>query len=318
MSRPTAALLHRAVRGGPRTAAPARIVAWTLVGATVLVQIVYPLVPDAFRTQITVTSVLVLCAAALGDAARVHGPRGPVVLLAVAGGGGLLVEAVGVHSGIPFGTYAYTGDLGAQVLGVPAVVPLAWTIMAWPALVVGRVLDSAVGRRPVGGGDPIALSRSRTALDRAVRRRPVGGGDLTALSRSRTALAGRLPVALIGGVALAAWDLLLDPQMVDAGHWTWAHPDPALPLVPDVPLTNYAGWLVVSVAMVGALDRLLPRDGGPSGPAAALYLWAYGSSVVAHVLFFDRPGSALVGGIVMGAVALPFARSLWIRRGQSA
>ena len=106
--------------------------------------------------------------------------------------------------------------------------------------------------------------------------------------------------------------------MVDAGHWTWAHPDPALPLVPDVPLTNYAGWLVVSVAMVGALDRLLPRHGGPSGPAAALYLWTYGSSVVAHVLFFDRPGSALVGGIVMGAVALPFARSLWTRRGQSA
>ena len=295
MSRPTAALLHRAVRGGPRSAvAPARIATWTLVGAAVLVQIVYPLVPDAFRTQITVTSVLVFCAAALGDAARVHGPRGPVVLLAVAGGGGLLVEAVGVHSGIPFGTYAYTGDLGAQVLGVPAVVPLAWTMMAWPALVVGRVLD------------------------RAVRRRPVGGGDLTALSRSRTALVGRLPVALLAGVALAAWDLFLDPQMVDAGHWTWAHPDPALPLVPDVPLTNYAGWLVVSVAMVGALDRLLPRDGGPSGPAAALYLWAYGSSVVAHVLFFDRPGSALVGGIVMGAVALPFARSLWTRRSQSA
>ena len=270
MSRPTAALLHRAVRGGPRTAAPARIVAWTLVGATVLVQIVYPLVPNAFRTQITVTSVLVFCAAALGDAARVHGPRGPMVLLVVAGGGGLLVEAVGVHSGVPFGTYAYTGDLGAQVLGVPAVVPLAWTMMAWPALVVGR------------------------------------------------RLARRRPVALVGGVALAAWDLFLDPQMVDAGHWTWAHPDPALPLVPDVPLTNYAGWLVVSVAIVGALDRLLPRDGGPSGPAAALYLWAYGSSVVAHVLFFDRPGSALVGGIVMGAVALPFARSLWTRRSQSA
>src|SRR4029078_2457810 len=130
---------------------------------------------DTFRTQITVTSVLVFCAAALGDAARVHGPRGPMVLLVVAGGGVLLLEAVGVHSGIPFGTYAYTGDLGAQVLGVPAVVPLASTMMAWPALVVGRMLDRAVRRRPVGGGDLTALSRSRTALDRAVRRRPVGG-----------------------------------------------------------------------------------------------------------------------------------------------
>jgi uncharacterized membrane protein len=274
MSHPTAALPHHAARSGRRTAAPplGRLLPWALVGATVLVQIVYPLMPDTLRTEVTVTSVLVFCAATLTDAARVHGVRGPVVLLAVAGGGGLLVEAVGVHTGVPFGSYAYTGDLGAAVLGVPVVVPLAWTMMAWPALVVGRTL------------------------------------------------ARRLPVALIGGAALAAWDLFLDPQMVDAGHWTWAHPDPGLPLVPGVPLTNYAGWLVVSVVMVGVLDRLLPRHSGPSGPAAALYLWTYGSSVLAHVVFFGRPGSALVGGLVMGALALPFARAVWTSavRAQSA
>ncbi len=265
MSRPTAASLPRAVLGGPRTAAPQvrRLLPWGLVGATVLVQIVYPLVADAVRTEITVAAVLVFCAASVGDAARVHGLRGAAVLLAVAGGGGLLVEAVGVHTGVPFGAYAYTGDLGAEVLGVPAVVPLAWTMMAWPALVVGRTL------------------------------------------------ARRLPVALVGGAALAAWDLFLDPQMVDAGHWTWAHTHPALPLVPGVPLTNYAGWLLVAVVMVGTLDRLLPRHDRPSGPAAALYLWAYGSSVLAHVVFFDRPGSAVVGGLVMGVPAVLFARALW-------
>ena len=238
---------------------------WTLVGAAVLVQICYPLVPDGAKAAATVASVLVFCAASVGDAARVHGLRGAAVLLAVAGGGGLVVEAVGVHTGVPFGTYAYTGGLGVSVLGVPAIVPLAWTMMAWPALVVGRT-----------------LARGR-------------------------------PVALVGGAALAAWDLFLDPQMVDAGYWTWAHPQPALPLVPGVPLSNYAGWLLVAVAMVGALDRLLPRDTGPSGPAAALYLWTYGSSVLAHVVFFGRPGSAVVGGLVMGAVALPFARALWVR-----
>ena len=242
---------------------------WALVGATVLVQIVYPLVPGTLRTEVTVTSVLVFCAAALADAARVHGVRGPAVLLAVAGGGGLLVEAVGVHTGVPFGPYAYTGDLGAEVLGVPVVVPLAWAMMAWPALVVGRTL------------------------------------------------ARRLPVAVVGGAALAAWDLFLDPQMVDAGHWTWVHPDPGLPLVPGVPLTNYGGWLVVSVVMVGLLDRLLPPHSGPSGPAAALYLWTYGSSVLAHVVFFGRPGSALVGGLLMGALALPFARAVWTSAGRA-
>jgi len=251
---------------------------WVLTGLTVLGQIVYPLTPDGVRTELTVVSVLVFCAAAVSDAARVHGVRGAVALLVVAGGGGLLVEAVGVHKGVPFGTYAYTGDLGPQVLGVPAVVPLAWTMMAWPALVAGRTV------------------------------------------------ARRWPVALVGGAALAAWDLFLDPQMVDAGHWTWAHPQPALPLVPGVPLTNYAGWLLVSVAIIGTLHGLLPAHDRPSGPGAALYLWAYGSSVLAHVVFFGRPGSALVGGLVMGAFALPLARALWraapawlhVRAGQSA
>jgi uncharacterized membrane protein len=265
MSRPTAGAERLVVLGGLPAVAPrlGRAVPWVLVGATVLVQIVYPLMPDALRTEITVASVLVFCAAALADAGRVHRLRGAAVLLAVAGGGGLLVEAVGVHTGLPFGAYAYTGDLGAEVLGVPAVVPLAWTMMAWPALVVGRTL------------------------------------------------ARRVPVAVVGGAALAAWDLFLDPQMVDAGHWTWAHPDPGLPLVPGVPLTNYGGWLLVSVVMIGALDRLLPRHPAPSGPAAALYLWTYGSSVLAHVVFFDRPGSALVGGLVMGTLAVPFAWVLW-------
>jgi putative membrane protein len=187
-----------------------------------------------------------------------------VVLLAVAGGGGLLAEAVGVRTGVPFGRYSYTGDLGPELLGVPAVVPLAWAMMAWPALVVGRALARRTGRRGIG-------------------------------------------VALLGGWALAR-DVFLDPQMVAAGHWTWAAPEPALPLVPGVPLTNYAGWLLVATTMIALMHVLLGGHGrAVPGPAAALYLWAYGSSVLAHLVFFGLPGSAVVGALVMGSVAVPFA-----------
>jgi putative membrane protein len=263
MLRPTDAP-RRAVPVAARAAAhrAAGALPWALTGGAVLVQIVYPLVPDAARTAVTVTSVLVFCAASVSDAARVHGPRGAAVLLGVSGGCGLLAETLGVRTGVPFGSYAYTGGLGPMLLGVPVIVPLAWTMMAWPALVVARTL------------------------------------------------ARRAPVALVGGAALAAWDLFLDPQMVDAGHWTWVHPQPALPLVPGVPLTNYVGWLLVATALIGALHRLLPVHTRPPGPASALYLWAYGSSVLAHVVFFDRPGSAVVGGLAMGAFALPFALAL--------
>jgi uncharacterized membrane protein len=268
MSRPTAGAERLVVLGGFPAVAPrlGRAVPWVLVGATVLVQIVYPLMPDALRTEITVASVLVFCAAALADAGRVHGLRGAAVLLAVAGGGGLLVEAVGVHTGVPFGAYAYTGDLGAEVLGVPAVVPLAWTMMAWPALVVGRTL------------------------------------------------ARRVPVALVGGAALAAWDLFLDPQMVTEGYWTWRGSFRGLPGVPGVPLGNYLGWLVVALVMMVLLATLAPRAGARQAEDTlmhVLYMWTYCSSVLAHAVFLGLPWSALWGGLAMGVVAVPLGVRLW-------
>jgi uncharacterized membrane protein len=238
---------------------------WTLVACAVLVQIVYPLTPLVEQTQVTVLSVVVFSTAMVVDVVRLDGVRYALRLLAVASGGGLAAEAVGQATGIPFGAYTYTGTLGPELFAVPIVVPLAWTMMAWPALVVGRT---------VGRSGPAVVA--------------------------------------VGAVALAAWDVFLDPQMVAAGHWRWLEPGPSLPLVPGVPLTNYGGWLLVSVLIVGALHYALPerdRARRPSGPAAALYLWVYASSVLAHLTFFRLPGSALVGGLVMGAVAVPFARA---------
>lgn len=249
----------------PRTAgSPLHRFTWLLVASAVLVQIVYPLIPDGARTAVTVASVVVFATASVADCARLHGVRGAVTLLVVAGGGGLVAEAVGVRTGLPFGEYTYTGTLGPEILDVPVVVPLAWAMMAWPALVVGR----ALARRAVS-------------------------------------------VTLVGAAALATWDVFLDPQMVDAGQWRWADPEPALPLVPGIPLTNYGGWVLVALVLVGLLHLLVddprPANRVPSGPAAALYLWTYGSSVLAHAVFFGLPGSALVGALLMGAVAVPFA-----------
>lgn len=236
---------------------------WALVAAAILVQIAYPLMPDAWRTEVTVASVVVFFVAAVADAARVHGPAGACMLVAVAGGGGLTAEAVGVATGWPFGHYAYTGTLGPELFGVPVVVPLAWVMMAWPALVVARTL--------------------------AVR---------------------SVAVVALGAVALTVWDVFLDPQMVAAGHWTWFGTEPGLPLIPEIPWTNYLGWLVVSVAIMAVLNWALPRRPAPSAPAAALYLWVYFSSVLGHAVFFGLPGSALIGGLLMGTVAVPFALTL--------
>lgn len=243
---------------------------WTLVASAIGVQILYPLMPEAWRTEVTVLSVALFFLASLADAGRVHGLRGVLSLAGVAGGGGLVAEAVGVATGWPFGHYTYTGTLGPELLGVPVIVPMAWVMMAWPALVVGRTL---------------------------VRRGPA--------------------VVAVAAYALSAWDVFLDPQMVAAGHWTWLDPHPALPLIPGIPLSNYVGWLLVSLVMMTALHLLLrpARSASPSWPAAALYLWVYFSSVMAHAVFFGLPGAAVTGAVLMGVVAVPFAVTV-ARRGR--
>ena len=232
---------------------------WTLVAATVLAQIAYPLASGAVRDRLTVVTVVLFAAASLTHALVTRGPRTAAVLVTVAGGLGLAVEAVGTATGFPFGAYSYTGSLGPTVLGVPWVIPLAWTMMAWPAwLVAGRL----------------------------ARRTPV-----------RVALAGW---------ALASWDVFLDPQMVDAGHWTWAGG--------DIPLTNYAGWLGVALVMTALLSTVADRSGHDDRPMYTLYLWTYFSSVLAHAVFLDLPDSAFWGGLAMGPVAIPLAVVLWRSR----
>ena len=242
-------------------------VAWALGGAGVLTQMVFPFTSGG-TTALTVLSVVLLAVASLTHAAATRGPRTALAVLLVAGGGGLLAETVGVHTGVPFGDYAYTGTLGPQLLGVPAIVPLAWAMLAYPALLVARTL---VGSRP--------------AL-----------------------------VVPLAAWALATWDVFLDPQMVDAGHWRWAHPTPALPGVTGIPLTNYIGWLLVAVLLAALLDRVVPAVAAPDALPHALYAWTYLSSVLAHAVFFGRPPVALVGGLLMGTVAVPLLVALARRR----
>src|SRR2546423_3261825 len=144
--------------------------------------------------------------------------------------------------------------------------PLAWTMMAYPALLAARRLAPA------------------------------------------SAVARRVVIALIGGVTLAAWDLYLDPQMVAAGHWSWAYPAPSLPGVPDVPLTNTAGWLLVGAVMTALLDALLPASPAPAAEAlpGALLTWTWLGSLLANVAFFGRPEVGALGGAAMALVVVPY------------
>jgi uncharacterized membrane protein len=110
-----------------------RLVPWSLFAALVLLQICYPLTSGDTRAAFTVATVVLGYVLSVSHAGLTRGWRTAAVLVAVATGGGFLVEAVGVATGFPFGTYDYSGQLGPKLLGVPLIIPLAWTWMAWPA-----------------------------------------------------------------------------------------------------------------------------------------------------------------------------------------
>ena len=179
-------------------------------------------------------------------------------MLVVTAALGFLVELLGVHTGFPFGSYAYSDVLGRRVFGVPPVIGLAWTMLAWPAAAAAR-----------------ALVRGRAAR------------------------------ILVGAWALASADLFLDPQMVSDGAWHWAHPAPHLPGLAQIPLTNYAGWLLVAF-VVSAATQAVAGD-GPDGVAIGLYLWLWAGWTVAQAIFLDMRASAAWGVVGMGVVAVPLS-----------
>lgn len=102
----------------------------------------------------------------------------------------------------------------------------------------------------------------------------------------------------LAAVALTAWDIMLDPQMVDEGYWVWESSGAWR----GIPLSNYAGWLVSSAAVMVVLDRLLPVP-GRSRPLLALYTWWGATEAVAFIVFFGDPVVGLVGGLAMLSLA---------------
>jgi putative membrane protein len=228
-----------------------------LAALTVLSQIGYPLTSGTVRDRLTITTVLLWCAASLTHAAASRGGWFAAKVFAVSAGVGFGSEAIGVATGVPFGSYGYAATLGPRLLGVPVIVPLAWTMMAYPALLVGRRIGAPV---------------------------------------------------LTGALALASWDLFLDPQMVAAGHWHFTGDGPRLNAIP---LSNTAGWSLVALVIMAGLVRLeerVPRPVDDRVPLA-LFLWTYASSVLAAAAFFHQPGAALAGGLVMGIPVALLARS---------
>ena len=190
--------------------------------------------------------------------------------------------------------------------------------------------------RPQAGGVPVIVAAA-------------WGGMGLAAHAVATAVAPENRVArwAAGAAALTAWDLFLDPQMLRLGLWTWADDGPYR----GVPLSNFAGWLVVSVLVMMAIDLIVGREdaavrswrngpswsrspswrqgrswrhgqswrhgpsseSGPSRGLVTLYSVMAAMETLAFAAVFEPrdPLVAAAGGVAMGAFAVPAWRRAW-------
>lgn len=236
---------------------------WIFAGFTVLGQILWILVSGNARIGLTALTVVTFFCASLTHAYLYRGITWAAGYAAITLAFGWGIEVLGTITHFPFGDYSYSDALGPALLGVPILIPMAWSMMAYPVLLAAQRLSS-------------------TAFG----------------------------TAFIGGWLLASWDLFLDPQMVGEGYWTWNQVGWTLPGIPGIPLQNFLGWLLSSIALMWVLDRMKRKVVNDSVPNAML-LWIYLSNILAAAVFFGKPGVALWGGICMGIVIIPWLWRLW-------
>jgi uncharacterized membrane protein len=92
-------------------------------------------------------------------------------------------EAIGVATGLVFGAYHYTDQLGPKLLGVPPMIQVGYLATGYAAAMMGRIILSLL--------------------------RPVTGWAILAAS-------------LAGAVIMVSWDVAMDPyQSTVAGDWIW-------------------------------------------------------------------------------------------------
>lgn len=111
---------------------------WIFTAASILTQIAWILVPAGDRQVVTTLVVLLFTAASVSHAWLSFGVSWTLRFSVIAAAFGLGIELLGSRTGLPFGEYSYSADLQPQILSVPVIVPLAWLMMAYPALLLAR------------------------------------------------------------------------------------------------------------------------------------------------------------------------------------
>ncbi|MEQ8674356.1 MAG: carotenoid biosynthesis protein [Aggregatilineales bacterium] len=231
---------------------------YALIAAWVLAMIALPILKWTFGTDIIPTAVtfalMIQFSAVLYISINAWGLKSALFTFLLVAIITWSIEGLGSSTGFPFGGYDYTPVLQPKVAGVPLLIPLAWFMMLPSSWAVAHVL----------------------------------------LGKHRNRVYSPALYALVSALAITAWDLFLDPQMVAWGFWIWDEPGAYF----GIPLANYAGWLLTGI-IVTVLVRPDKRD-LPIVPLITIYAVVWFLQSFGQAIFWGQTGPALVGSIGMG------------------
>ncbi len=193
-------------------------------------------------------------------------------------------ELLGTSTGLPFGPYSYTNQLGYKILGlVPFNIPTSWFFMLYCSLAIcGRLLPT------------------------------------------RNDNMNKWWWALVAGFVLTAWDVSMDPAMVASVHWQWHLPSlEGMPLWQNVligghfygmPLTNWLGWLLTGIVVARVMLMIVPPTMWAERVSPSKFpLILYG--VAAVLPLGVCLGRGLWMAFVLGAIAMAIPLWLAVRKG---
>jgi putative membrane protein len=254
-----------------RTIRAAAWLAFAAIMYLILVEAVSPWISLPGLGNIGFTLVFVVFA--LAHCVSTEGWRRTAQFFAVSAVVSYLLEETGVRTGLVYGVYHYSDQLGAKLGHVPVLIPLAWFMMIYPSWAVARTL----------------FRRSNM-------------GSLT----------GLIAQALVAAWVMTAWDVVMDPGMAASGAWVWEQGGSYFG-VPFRNYFGWILTTFLVYWIVGWLWRHTESELGVDRTFAALPVFVYSFFALRYCLQNHFPALQVVALFSMGTPALMALIQLWIR-----
>jgi putative membrane protein len=243
-----------------------RVLSWVLFAAIIyliLSETVEPWLHLPFPGNIGFTLCFVLFS--LVHCWAVEGPKRTAIFFAVSAAITYAMEETGVRTGLVFGPYHYSDQLGIKLDQVPVLIPLGWFMMIYPSRMLAKAMLRNIDLRSIPG--------------------------ITAL-------------AALSAMVMTAWDMVMDPGMSTLGqNWVWEKGG-AYFGVPRHNYFGWLLTTFVVYWLVGWLWRTDQLKTIPTRTFAALPVIVYAFFTLRYIATNHYPALQVVAVFSMGLPAL--------------